>query len=242
MSFDDIKDQVKDKWAELQDQLEESTVYNNFKEKFLEFPVAVQRVIVVGGLLFGAWLVMALPMSYMSSASESIDSYDSQLKLIDELFEYGRVDPSMSGLPQGESLAGMISVFRSSLQSFQLLSEQIVEVKEASTKEWGEPTLATPPIIQSHFQVKLQWLTVQQIIDIGFRLQSLKSHVRMLGLDIQEDREKNHYYNVTYKFAGFSLPKLEVEDVSEDGDEKVGKGGKKKRKKLRKRKKHRSKK
>ena len=215
MNLDDLKEQIKEKWQEFQDQLEESTTYHNLREKYLDLPLQVQRTLTVGAIGLGILLLTSVPISYISSSNESMESYNTQRKLIRELLKYGRTDPSQSNLPQGEDHSHTVRAFRSALKSFQLLPEQVVAVEEIPSDTLGE-SLVGPPIIQSSFKVELKWLNVQQVVEIGFRLQSLKSHVKMLGLDMKEDMEKDHYYNVIYKFAGFFLPAAEREEPKED--------------------------
>lgn len=213
MNWDDIKDQAKEKWQEFQDQLEESSTYHNLREKYLELPHPVQKAIIVGGIVFGGFLLFSIPISYISSSNEFVESYNSRRGLIRNLFQYGQVDSIQAGLPQGKEVS--VGAFRSTLDSFQLLPEQVVAVKKIPPDALGD-SIAPLPIIQSNFKVELKWLNVQQIVDIGFQLQKLKSHVKMLGLEVKEDREKENYYNVTYKLAGFFLPVVKKKEPEED--------------------------
>ena len=233
MNLDDLKEQIKEKWQEFQDQLEESTTYHNIREKYMELPIYGQKALVLGLIGLGILLVLFTPISYMSSSNEVMESYETRRGLIYDLFKYGRTSPSQSIIPQGEEAAYLVETFRSALKPFQLLPEQVVAVEEISIDGLGAP-LVKPPIIQSNFKVELKWLNLQQIVEIGVKLQSLRPHVKMLGLDLREDMEKNHYYTAIYKFAGLSLPVAEKEKLQEEDEEKSKRKRKRKRRRRRK--------
>jgi hypothetical protein len=92
---------------------------------------------------------------------------------------------------------------RNSLLSAQLLPEQIGEISE--DRAFKTP-LARPPIEQSAVTVRLRELNTLQIVDIGKRLQTLGSNVKMMGMEIQARREKGSYFDVVYKLVSFYFP------------------------------------
>ena len=217
MNLEEMKELIREKWGEVQARLEESPTYDNLKERYMELSTLSQRLILfgsIGGLII---LFNLFPFSYMMSSIELVRSYESQKELVQGLLKYSQTQGGGASLPQGEGVSSLISKFRSSLNKFRLLPVQIVEVSKVSDDEFVKDRLK-PPIIQSSLKVRLKWLNLQQVVQIGASLQSLKPNVRMLGLEIEEDKEKDNYYNVVYKLVGLSLP-VESLDEKKGGDE-----------------------
>ena len=223
MNLDDIKDQLRDQFNALWGRVQESTTYNSLKEKYDALPAMAQKGIAFGSGFVAVLLVLSIPFSYISAANTSIEEFNEYRVLLRDLLRIGRSAKEAPPLPPGLSPADLQSQAQTLTSELGLLPDQVSGM--APLKENPSPTLASPVIQQGGMSLSLKKLNLNQILDIGFRLQSISSGTKLAGVEILANSEDNHYYDVIYKVVNFSLPVQPDSDKKENSSQDKRGGG-----------------
>jgi len=199
-----LKDQLRDQFETLWTRVQESSAYLNLKEQYDALPQAAQKALTVGAGLLGIGILLLLPYSYIQSAQEAETEFNETRALLRDLLHIARDAQLPPPLPPGASPAELQSQVQSALGPFTLLPEQMGPIQILGPSPAGG--LVAKRIEQAGVSVQLNKLNLRQILDIGSALQRLNPGVRMMGLEIQNNREDNRYYDVQFQLVNFSLP------------------------------------
>lgn len=199
-----LKDQLRDQFETLWTRIQESSVYLNLKEQYDALPQLGQRALAVGAALLALGLILLLPYSYIQSAQEAEAEFNETRALLRDLLHIARDAQLPPPLPPGTSSAQLQSQVQSTLGPFTLLPEQMGPIQALGPSPAG--SLVAKRIEQAGVSVQLNKLNLRQILDIGSALQRINPGVRLMGLEIQNNREDNRYYDVQFQLVNFSLP------------------------------------
>lgn len=209
MNLDDLKDQLRDQGNALFNRLQETNLYNSLKDQYLSLPNTGQKAIAFGSGVLAVILILMIPISYIRSADEAVNEFNENRTLLRDLMRVGRTGKEPPPLPPALSYQDLDAKVRNVLTEFTLTPEQI----EATSSLPDRPAGAiVPPIInQMGLALKLKKLNLNQVVDIGYRLQSLSQAIKLMGVDIVANAEDNHYYDTNFRLVSFSLPETKDE-------------------------------
>lgn len=223
MNLFDVRDQILETFKNLWERIVQSTVFNNIRERYEVLPAATQRLIlyIAGGatVLF----LIYLPMSFFVSASGRVAEFEETRTLLRELLK-------TTGLEDLSRLAPSISAEQIRTQVDALLAESQLTPEQISSMEpfEGDRNSSVVPrgvknINQQGLVVKLKKLNVNQIQDIGYRLQTMQpQEVKLMGLEVaRTPGEKFPYFDVEFKLVNYSVTPL-VQEPSEPEPKKPG--------------------
>lgn len=201
MAFEELKEQAKDRALMIWSRIQESGPYNNLKERFESLPLIAQKAIGAGVGVLMALIILSIPLSYINSASEVISEFNDNRLLLRELMRVGPSAQMQPPLPPGLSSADMVAQAQGRLSAFQLQAEQIISVSPIADRSGLIPS----GFDQQAIAVALSKLNLTQMVGIGFNLQSMAPGIKMIGMEVQANRDDNHYFDVTYKLLSPSL-------------------------------------
>ncbi len=204
MGLEDIRDQLRDQAIALWGRVLESSAFNSLKEQYHTWPAIVQKAAAFAGGFVVVLVILSVPYSYIDSASVAVEEFSEYRTLLRDLLRIGRAAKDPPPLPPGQTAAELTGQVQGVLGEFQLVPEQVAGV--SPLEERPAASLAPPVIRQEGVAVNLKKLNLYQILDIGFRLQSMSPGIKLTGLDIAANSDDNHYFDVMYKIVSFSLP------------------------------------
>lgn len=203
MAFENLKDQLKEQWADLSSKIQESPAFNSAREKFESQTPPVQKAIIAGAITFFAVFMLWFPYGYWSTSSDYMTQFEENRGLIQGLLRASRSAKTPSPLPppiEGESLRGRISGV---LQMNRLLPEQIGEMQAMP------PVKGVPGgVIQNGFAVQIKKVNLTQIISLGTAMQNIGPGTKLMGLDVVQSAGQTHYYDIILKIVNFGLPQI----------------------------------
>ena len=206
MAMEDVRDSLKENLKVVLGRVQESSAWIQLSEKFYGLSPIAQKGVVAGASLLGLVLLLLIPGIYFSSASSTIGDFESKRQLIRELYQVSHQAAAINGVSSTISAADLQSRAQNVISQATLQPEQILAVTAI-------PDVDVPGIAKSleraGVNVMLSKLNLTQVIDIGYKLQTLNSNARMVGLDIKASASDHHYFDVTYKVVAFS-PKPEA--------------------------------
>ncbi|MCB0355577.1 MAG: hypothetical protein KDD40_01130 [Bdellovibrionales bacterium] len=226
MNLDDLKDQLLDNWERLKNRIAEDPSFNSLKERYETLPAIGQKGLLVGVSLLLLLILIYIPYGYFETAREYENKYNTYKNTIRELLKIGKSDVSNIEATQRGDLEGLKERITTSINSFNLTSEQIQPITLIPK---AENSLARPPIEEETFAVRLNKLNLDQLLQIGADLHRQFNNLKMTGMIVTADKEKAGYFNIEFRLSKFYLP--EATDNSKkmnQRDSKANRRGKKK--------------
>ncbi len=206
MAIRDIKEQVKDAFIKAYEHLKENPLFIRIKEGFEVLPTKQQKLIVsASGFLF-IFLLFLVPYSYIQTSSEYITEFEDNRTLIRRLLKSSTA-ASSALLPKPFPIAFAKSSVTRELESLNLTSEQIKDVQVLDN--YKSPRYVPKKIITDAVEITLSKLNLEQVMDVGQKMESLHSTARLIDVDIFSDKKDPHYYNAKYVLVIFNAPKIE---------------------------------
>lgn len=204
MNFSELTDRLFDLINGYWGRFQESSLFNKFKEQYDSWPIIVQRAAVFTSGFLLVFVVLSIPLAYIDSASIAIEEFTEYRSLIRELIRVGRTADEPPPLPAGLSFSDMQSQAQMILSQSNLVEEQMGTIQPLDNRPAA--ILAPPVIKQEGISVQLKKLNLNQVVEIGYRLQELTRGTKLTGIDISANATDDHYYDVVYKIVNFSLP------------------------------------
>ena len=181
--------------------LENSTWFHYIKEKY-EHLQPLHKKITHGtaGLLLLIGLLY-YPFSHLYTSWGNMKDFTDKKHLIQELLSLSAMRRASSGLQQNipRDLKNFISQ-RS--ETIGLPKEQITTITQ--TKGQNLKELKTPVRTES-VRVELNNLNLKELINYGHQLETLNNNLKVVNMDITENKEKENYFNAVYTLSLFSL-------------------------------------
>ena len=207
MNLDDVKDQFRDQLDQSRRKIVESSAYAILKEKYDLLPQIAQNIVFVGIALSLLFIVLALPVSMLMTSSDELSQFDEQKQLIRQLLNADRELKQGPQVPSSLTPSAIESRIRSSIAGAGLLPEQIGEIQRTTAKVKSK----TPKgVLTQGFLVTLSKLNLRQVTDLGYSMQSINSLVNLTQMSIESDSQDDHYFNVKFELAAFSIPKVQA--------------------------------
>lgn len=204
MNLEDLKDQLKEQAAQLWGELQESSAYNSLREQYENMPSSGQKLLQIGGVLLAIFMLLLIPLSYFDSAATKLADFEENRSLVRDMLRASRDAQQEPPLPPGLTAMQLQSQVDNALRAFNLLNEQ----RGGVTPLGPNPAEGLVPasIEQQGLRISLKKLNLRQLVDIGYRLQSIHPGVRMTSLEVQANTEDNHYFDVLFSLVSLSLP------------------------------------
>ncbi|MES2856332.1 MAG: hypothetical protein V4692_10740 [Bdellovibrionota bacterium] len=201
MAFEDIKDSIRDAGARVGSQIQESSAFLELQEKYQGLSPTAQKLSLLLASLFGALILLIVPLTFYFSANDQIVQYEDKQQLIRDLFRVSRESASLPPAPPAISSADLEVRARNALSGVRLQPDQIANVSAISGA--NVPGISKA-VDQSAVSINLKKLNLRQLIDAGHQLQLVHPTAKMMGIDVRATQPDPHFFDVTYKIVAFS--------------------------------------
>lgn len=205
MNLDDIKDRFREGFQTIAGKLRESPAWHQLVEKYADLPPQGQKVALAGaGFGFTAMLLL-VPSCVLMTSSSNLQEFEDKKQLMRDLFRVHRTVSALPPAPIGLTIGELQNRAAGELNTAGLQPDQLGGITEfdnkATASAWIPKTLD-----QKGVNVTVRKLNLQQIVDIGTRLQRLQSTAKMIGMEVRAQAADPHYFDVVYKIVAFNLP------------------------------------
>lgn len=202
MNLDDLKDRLKTEGRATWDRIQESTVYNNLRDRYENLSPVMQKLTLYGGVVAASAFVLSIPLGYFSQSQEYVSDFEGKRMTIRELLKVSRESADVPAIPQAPSVDSIRSTIDGQIRNAGLLPEQIKGTEVIDTNSRIIPKNLT----EGALQVSLAKLNLRQIIDLGYQFQAINSSVKLKDLVITANREDSRYFDVVYKLISLAVP------------------------------------
>ena len=204
MTLDEVKERIWAEWQALSAKVQDTTAFQNLKEKFGSLSPQVQKLLQVaalGGILF---FVLSIPFGNWMTGSENIEAFEEKRQLIRQVFSLTKEMQSLTPLPRPPEFTELKSQFEKALLDADLGESQIEKI-EMSTQNSSLPA----NWVESVVDIRLSSLNIRQVSDLGHLLQGLNPSVRLQDMEVQAGKEPG-YFQVLYRMAILKVPDVQL--------------------------------
>ena len=202
--FETIIEPLKENFSVVKSRVSESAAFNSVKEKYVQLPSKVQKIVGIAIVALVTILLFSIPISRYRASLAYDQEFNEKRMVIKKLLEISGA-PKQSGLSQFSSPDRLKSLANRKLQSMSLNSQGESFIQTSPPKG----SLAKSPIRESSYKVELKNLNLKQAIAAGHGLQGLMPLGKLTGLKMYKSPEMPGYLNAEYILSFFEAPKEE---------------------------------
>lgn len=225
MNFADLKERFIEAVTPYIERVKDSNLYQKISEQYESLSPRNQRFAKMGGLAASVLLYFGfIWMMFLSSASENIETFEKNQRLIRELFTVGRKINSAPKVPNAIPVDMLKNNVETEIARMRLLPEQKIAVTPAN---FTMGSLGPKDLIADGLTIELKQLTLTQVTDMAYNFQSMMgSPAKLLGLEVRAYEKDSHYFNAKYSLAMFSLPEPKANEPPPKNKKPVRRRGK----------------
>lgn len=223
MAFEAQKEQLKEQWAELSAKIQESSAFNNLREKFESQTPNVQRGIIVGASILVVLFLLSFPYGYYSASEDYMTQFEENRGLIKGLLKASRSAKTPSPLPTPLDEGNLRGRVDAIMRSNRLMPDQIGEIAAVPQ---GAVKDVPSTVIQTGVAVQIKRLNLKQMVGLTTQFQNMGAGTKLIGLDIVQSAGQTHYYDMIVKIVNFGLPQIADAGPEEPATKGKGKGKK----------------
>lgn len=206
MAFEELKERIISQAKATWEKVEESSLYNQLKDRFENLSPVMQKVVVAGAAFVTVAILFSFPLGFYSTSSEMMSSFDEKRTLTREMLRAAREAsqvPPLSGTPDSADLQSRI---QSQLQSARLLPEQIRSVQTISLPA----TIVAQNTIAYGMEVSLSKINLTQVVSIGHLLSTMDSMTtKVKDMEMVPHPQDPRYLDIVYRLVTFKVPQYQ---------------------------------
>lgn len=207
MALENLRDQLREQMNEAWAKIQETSAYNTLRERYESQTPEAQKGIVAGAIAVGVLIVLSLPMSYISSSSDSLAAFEENRELIFGLLKAARSAKDPAPLPPPTTPDQLRSQIENLLRNNGIIQDQRGEMQDIPEDllKRGLP----PGVVPTGLAVQIKKLNLTQVLEIGNMIQGMSPGTKLLGLDIVQSAGQTHYYDIMARVVSYGIPSFE---------------------------------
>lgn len=221
MNFEDLKEQFLSTVSPIGHRLQETSAYQQLKERFDALSYSAQKLVVVGSAFFLWFLILLIPFSWYGQSRDNVTAFEERRSIIRELLKVSREAAEVPPIPPAPPVETMKMDLETRLKSANLLPEQIKSIDVAQSTSSLIPAERTAGSLAIH----LWKLNLRQVVDVGTQLSRLSASVKLTAMEMVANKEDARYYDVTYKATALAVPDLSAPPSEEPHPRNGGRKG-----------------
>lgn len=202
LNLDDLKDQMGTQFRHSWEQFQESSLYNQLKDRYENLTPLAQKLSIVGIVLLFTLIVFSIPWGFYSQSSQYISEFEGKRNIIRDLLKVSREAHDNPDIPVPPPLESVKNQIDTTLKAAQLIPEQMKGIEIVTEKSDIVPATLSKGILR----VSLAKLNLRQIVDLGYAMQAINSSLKMKDLSIEANLQNPKYFDVVFKLIALNVP------------------------------------
>ena len=194
-----------------------SSFFYFIKEKYDNLSLLHRRIIYIASILIFSSVLLYYPFFYLYSSRKNMKDFNIKKKLIKEMTNLSSTKEvnTTKTYPFNQNPVRFIEL---RMPTLGIHKEQQGEIKkvDALTELKNLPASTKVEAVE----VNLKNLNLKEVIQFGHKMENLSNNIKLINMEITENPEKEHYFNVSYILSFFELktetPNQEKEKVTKD--------------------------
>jgi hypothetical protein len=211
MNFQDLKDNFVSQFKVVLDRVEESTAYQQLKDRYENLTPNMQKAVNLGAVAVVVVIFLTAPWGSLLQSVSNLDEYLAKRALIRDLLKTAKEVNELPEMPQAPMAEEFKARVESELQSARVVKELIksIEVVPVSSN------LVPADLIDSELEIQISKLNLKQIVDVGHQIQAINSAAKMSDVSLSANAEDARYYDVIYRVLLLKTMSSSNEDFEE---------------------------
>jgi hypothetical protein len=206
MALEEIRERIISHSKALWEKIEESSFYNQLKDRFENLSPLMQKVVITVGSFSFVALLFSFPLGFYSNSREIMSVFDEQRTLTREMLKAAREAsqvPPLAGTPDSSDLQARI---QEQLKKIRLLPEQVRSVQVISLPA----TIIAQNIIAYGTEVSLSKINLNQAVSIGHLLSILESTTtKVKDMEMVPHSQDPRYLDTVFRLVTFKVPQYQ---------------------------------
>ncbi|MBO9666426.1 MAG: hypothetical protein J7501_06390 [Bdellovibrio sp.] len=202
MNLDDLKDKIATDARATWDRIQESAAFNQLRDRYENMTPSMQKLTLYGGVAVVALIILSVPYSYYSGSNVSVEEFEGKRMTIRELLKVSRESSEVPNIQPAPSMDMIRSNIDNLIKGANLLPEQIKGTEVASSSS----NLIPQNLSEGALQIRLAKLNLRQIVDLGYKFQSINPSLKMNDMTMTANREDSRYFDVVFKLVALAVP------------------------------------
>lgn len=202
MNLDDLKDKFASEGRAAWERIQESDSYNQLRDRYENLTPSMQKMSLLAGVAVVVLIILSFPYGNLTQSSDSVTEFEGKRMTIRELLKVSRESADVPNIPQAPSLDMLRASIDNQIKMANLLPEQI----KGTAEERNTSPLMPANLTQGALSIKLAKLNLRQVMDLGYKFQSINPSVKMKDMFITANRADTRYFDVVYKLVALAVP------------------------------------
>ncbi len=226
MNLESLKERLLETWDTILEKVRESDTYIQLRERYQNLSPSMQKIVLWSSAVFSTLFLLFIPFTLISTSSESVESFENNVRLIRDLYRVQRELASTPMVPDPPASTEMSNQVRTLLTQSGLEAEQISGPREISPERDNTNALQPQGIAEHGIEVTLMKLNLKQVVDVGTKLSQLSGALHLTALDMKANAQNDHYYDVIFRVTGFTMPggSTTLEDTTRPSSKPLNRG------------------
>lgn len=212
-ALSDLKDKVTTSAQESWNNFQESDTYNKLRDIYENLTPTQQKLSIVGGVALISAIILSVPVGRLSESGDRVVEFEGKRMTIRELLKVARDSSTVPNIPTAPSISSLESDIRGYIQQANLLPEQVRSVSAAAASS----SLIPNQLASGALEVQLAKLNLNQILDLGYKMQSRSQSVKLKDMVMTANNEDARYYDVTFKLIALAVPEAPAAEPEDSG-------------------------
>jgi hypothetical protein len=219
MTLNDLKEQFSSQAQDLLQKIQDSTIYQNLKEKYDDLPAGQQKIVAALTSLILIFFVFSIPFDNWSKSSESVHVFESQRDLINNLTTVTKETNETVVYAPAPPLGEIKTDMELKLQQYQLVAEQIGTLQVDLNSTEG---LIPKSRQEGSLKVPLKKLNLRQMVDIVSDLQRVHPAVKLASFKVDSHIRDPRYLDIILDFIVIKIPQINLEPAAKENPNRRG--------------------
>ncbi|HWU43029.1 MAG TPA: hypothetical protein VN132_06305 [Bdellovibrio sp.] len=202
MNLDDLKDQLTSEGRAVWERIQDSAAFNQLRDRYENMSPSMQKMSVIGAALIIVLLILSVPYSNFTQSNEFVTDFEDKRTTIRQLLKVSRESADIPNIPQAPAMEMIRSTIENHVKMANLLPEQV----KGTNVNTVESKLIPVNLVQGALDVSLAKLNLRQVMDMGYRFQTINPSVKLKDMIVTANLQDNRYFDVIYKLVALAVP------------------------------------
>ena len=172
-----------------------SSAFFFLKEKYYHLSPFYRKTFQATGWAIFTVVLLYYPASLFYSSWGHIRDFNTKQELMQDLMVMSASRSDGAGLFYSAK-RDIVALIKQKTRASQIPEKQIQKIQKVSNK--GESLKLSPSVKATAVEVAMEKLNLKEVVQYGQQMEQFSHNIKLMSIRIQEDPQKDNYFNVSY--------------------------------------------